>query len=48
MRLNPETLKVETYATSDVTERVGHASSDTRFMECSGMCVAPTCINQYC
>jgi hypothetical protein len=48
MRLTPDSLKVESWSTTDVPEKVGYASSDTRFMECSGMCVAPTCINQYC
>ncbi|HEU0300958.1 MAG TPA: hypothetical protein VFR37_15960 [Longimicrobium sp.] len=48
MRLSPETLKVESYPTTDLQEKVGYGSSDTRFMECSGMCVAPTCINEYC
>lgn len=44
MRLNPESLKVESYVTDDVPERVGHASSDTGPMDCSGACDQVTCI----
>lgn len=49
MRLNPESLKVETFTTSgEIADRVAPASSDTRPMECSGLCVAPTCIYEFC
>jgi hypothetical protein len=49
MRLNPETLTVETFAThDDMPEKVGHASSDTRYRDCSGACIVPSCVYQAC
>ena len=48
MRLNPESLKVESYATSDLPEQVGHASSNTGLIECSSGCRAPTCMYEVC
>ena len=48
MRLNPESLKVESYETEAAPERVGFASSDTNFNDCSGVCIVPTCRYQAC
>ena len=47
MRLNPDSLKVDTYATGDVPEQVGHASSMTGY-DCSSACIAATCQYQVC
>lgn len=48
MRLTPESLKVETFATCDLPEQVGAASSDTGYMDCSGGCDQATCIMAVC
>jgi hypothetical protein len=48
MRLNPDNLKVETFATDDIPEQVGHGSSNTGWAECSGACLAPTCQYHVC
>ena len=48
MRLSPESLKVESYATTDVPETVGYASSNTNIMDCSSACEEPTCIFMAC
>ncbi|HEX2076671.1 MAG TPA: hypothetical protein VHG08_03150 [Longimicrobium sp.] len=47
MRLSPESLKVESFATSDVLEKVGAASSNTH-SDCSCVCLAPTCAYEVC
>ena len=47
MRLNPESLKVDSYPTTDAPDRVGHASSMTGY-DCSSACIAPTCMYEVC
>lgn len=47
MRLNPDSLTVESYSTADVPDKVGHASSMTGYA-CSSACIAPTCQYQAC
>lgn len=46
MRLNPDSLSVESFATDDA-EKVGAASSMT-YSDCSCVCIAPTCQNALC
>lgn len=48
MRLDPESLKVESYATEDAPEAVGAASSDTGVLDCSTYCRRPTCRYEVC
>jgi hypothetical protein len=48
MRLDPESLKVESYPTSDTPEQVGAASSDTGIYDCSSYCRRPTCRYEVC
>lgn len=47
MRLTPESLKVDSFTTSDVKETVGAASSNTH-SDCSCVCLAPTCVYEVC
>ena len=49
MRLTPDSIKVDSYPTTDLpADKVGHASSDTDWRECSGLCIAATCIYEVC
>lgn len=48
MRLSPDSLRVESYPTTDLPEKVGHASSMTGWAECSGACLAATCQYEVC
>jgi hypothetical protein len=48
MRLNPDSLKVDTFATADLPEQVGQASSNTGIYDCSSACRVPTCQYQAC
>lgn len=47
MRLSPESLKVDSFTTGDLTEKVGAASSMTH-SDCSCVCLAPTCAYEVC
>ncbi|HEX8906642.1 MAG TPA: hypothetical protein VF771_17460 [Longimicrobiaceae bacterium] len=47
MQLKPESLKVESYVTDDLSETVGAASSNT-YSDCSCVCLAPTCVYEVC
>jgi hypothetical protein len=46
MRLNPENLQVESYATTE-RPQMGAASSMT-YSDCSCVCLAPTCMYEVC
>ena len=48
MRLNPDSLKVESYPTSDAPETVGLASGIFTNYDCSSACDAPTCMYEVC
>jgi hypothetical protein len=47
MRLNPDSLKVDTYVTSANPEQVGHASSMTGY-DCSSACIQASCQYAVC
>ncbi|HEV3051827.1 MAG TPA: hypothetical protein VGX50_16085 [Longimicrobium sp.] len=47
MRLTPDSLKVDSFVTSDGQDKVGAASSMTH-SDCSCVCIAPTCEYQFC
>lgn len=48
MRLNPDSLTVESFPTESVPEQVGAASSDTGVLDCSSYCRRPTCRYEVC